>query len=321
MRHLSLKEREEKIEKLEQNIATLCGKEEGQNARVSSLQKLEENVQELKSRVYSDLSALDRVSIARHADRPRTVDYIEALFGDSFLELFGDRRFADDAAIVAGIGEIEGNAFVCVGHEKGCDTQSRVKRNFGMPHPEGFRKALRLFRLAEKFSLPLLLFVDTPGAYPGLEAEERGQGMAIAENLQALVFLKTPILVVILGEAASGGALALGVGDRIAMLEHAYYSVISPEGCASILWKDAKRAGDAAEALKLHAEFLHHQGIIDDVLAEPLGGAHRDPESAYQVVREYIVRSWNQLQHSSIKQLLQDRYEKFRSMGSQNVLR
>ena len=278
------------------------------------IQELEKKLEKLKSRVYDELTPWERVSICRHQSRPHSIDYIKNVFSD-FIELHGDRSFADDHAILAGFATIGDKKCVVIGQEKGSDTESRVYRNFGMPHPEGFRKALRLMRLAEKFHLPVVCLVDTSGAYPGLTAEERGQAWAIAENLKAMADLKTSIVVVIIGEAASGGALAIAVGDKIAMLENAYYSVITPEGCASILWKDASFAKEAASALKLTARDARDFEIIDEILPEPSGGAHYEPAFVYDHVKNFIINSIETLSKMPTEILLERRYLKFRRMG------
>ncbi|MFA5250780.1 MAG: acetyl-CoA carboxylase carboxyltransferase subunit alpha [Parachlamydiales bacterium] len=275
---------------------------------------LEKKLEELKQRVYANLTPWDRVSISRHPARPHSLDYLQNLASD-FEELFGDRSFADDHAVVGGLGRIGTEKVVLIGLEKGKDTESRIFRNFGMAHPEGYRKALRLMQLAEKFNLPVVTFLDTPGAYPGLSAEERGQGWAIAKNLFEMARLKTPLVVVLIGEGCSGGALGLGVGDKIGMLEHAYYSVISPEGCASILWKDASKNARAAAALKMQSEDLLGLGVIDTIIAEPLGGAHLDPALAYLKVKEFILQALPELKALSLKELVEKRYQKFRRMG------
>ena len=277
--------------------------------------KLEKKLEELKGRVYSQLTPWQRVEISRHPERPRSIDYIENLC-DSFEELFGDRLFQDDQAIIGGLGQIGDQKFVIIAQEKGNDTDSRLKRNFGMPHPEGYRKALRLMKLAEKFQLPILSLLDTPGAYPGLDAEERGQGSAIAVNLLEMAKLKTPMIVVLIGEGCSGGALAMGMGDRIGMLEHAYYSVISPEGCASILWKDANMKETAAEKLKMQAEDLYVMGIIDTIIDEPLGGAHYDVNAIYQSVKDFVLTEAKFLMGLPLDELIETRYQKYRKLGA-----
>lgn len=280
----------------------------------NEIQKLEQKLLKLKEKVYSELSPWQRVQICRHPLRPHSVDYIKHLC-ESFEELHGDRLYADDRALVGGLGTIQGQKFVIIGQEKGNDTESRIKHNFGMMNPEGFRKAMRLMRLAEKFNLPVISLLDTAGANCQLEAEERGQGWAIAQNLMDMARLETPIIVVVIGEGASGGALGIGVGDVIGMLEHAYYSVITPEGCASILWKDADKKMDAAATLKLNSENLLELGIIDAIIHEPLGGAHHDPAVAYQNVKKFILEQKEILSIIPKDILLEQRYLKFRRMG------
>ncbi len=306
---------EKRIVELEQTIAKL----KEQNASnplwsAEEIAKMEKKLEVLKKNVYSQISAWDRVSICRHPQRPHAIDYIEHIVED-FVELSGDRTFADDHSIIAGLGKIGGHKFMIIGQEKGKDTESRLDRNFGMPHPEGYRKALRCMELAAKFNLPVVTMLDTPGAYPGLTAEERGQGWAIARNLWEMAKLPTPILVVLIGEGCSGGALGIGIGDVIGMLEHSYYSVISPEGCASILWKDASKNATAAAALKMHAEDLIRLDVIDTIIPEPLGGAHKDPAAAFGAVKAFICEQWDLLQDVPIAALLENRYQKFRKMG------
>ncbi|MDP1880929.1 MAG: acetyl-CoA carboxylase carboxyltransferase subunit alpha [Parachlamydiaceae bacterium] len=280
----------------------------------AEIRKLEQKIVSLKEKDYSDLTPWERVLISRHASRPHSIHYIENIC-DRFIELSGDRHFSDDHAVVGGFALIGGVKCVVIGQEKGHDTDSRVFRNFGMMNPEGFRKALRLMQLAEKFNLPIVSLLDTPGACPILEAEERGQGWAIAKNLREMSRIKTPIIVIIIGEGCSGGALGMGVGDMIGMLEHSYYSVISPEGCASILWKDSNKKIEAASALKLNAEDLLQLKIIDHIIPEPLGGAHHDPSKTYQNVKQFIVEQWNILKQISLPLLIEQRYLKFRQMG------
>ncbi|MCB1181064.1 MAG: acetyl-CoA carboxylase carboxyltransferase subunit alpha [Chlamydiia bacterium] len=279
------------------------------------MNRLEKKLDKLKRRVYSSLFPWERVLICRHPNRPRSVDYIKNICTD-FIELCGDRAFADDRAVVGGLATIGEMKCVIVGQEKGYDTESRLKRNFGMLHPEGFKKALRLAQLAGKFHLPAVFLLDTPGAYPGLTAEERGQGLAIAMNLRELSRIATPMIVLVIGEGCSGGALGMGVGDTIGMLEHSYYSVISPEGCASILWKDPEKKGEAASALKMQAEDLLEFGIIDEIIKEPLGGAHHAPEEVFQGVKAFILQGWENFKGFSKELLLEHRYQKFRKMGS-----
>ncbi len=280
----------------------------------TEIQYLENKLESLKKQVYANLTPWDRVSICRHPLRPHSLDYIKNLTSE-FEELAGDRVFSDDHAVIGGLGKINGKKFVLIGLEKGSDTESRIFRNFGMAHPEGYRKALRLMQLAEKFNLPVVTFLDTPGAYPGLSAEERGQGWAIAKNLFEMAKLKTPMIVVLIGEGCSGGALGLGMGDKIGMLEHAYYSVISPEGCASILWKDSAKNAQAAATLKMQSEDLLKFGVIDTIIKEPLGGAHLDIEKAYEYVRDFILEALAETQALPIAELVEKRYQKFRKMG------
>lgn len=280
----------------------------------NEIKKLEQKLGDLKERVYSELTPWQRVMICRHPARPHTIDFIKNIC-QNFQELGGDRTFGDDQAIVGGLATIGSMKCVVIGQEKGHDTESRVHRNFGMLNPEGFRKALRLMKLAEKFQLPIVSFLDTPGAFPGLGAEERGQGWVIANNLREMSRLKTPIIVVVIGEGCSGGALGMGIGDVVSMLEHAYYSVISPEGCASILWKDAGRNIDAAGALKLNAEDLLRLEVIDAIINEPLGGAHHDPQQTYNHVKRFILEQWEMLRNIPEEVLLEQRYLKFRKIG------
>lgn len=276
--------------------------------------KLEQKLDKLKQKVYSELTPWQRILICRHPARPHTLDYIKNIC-ESFEELSGDRHYGDDRAIIGGLAKIQGQKFIVIGQEKGNDTESRIRHNFGMLNPEGFRKAIRLMRLAEKFQLPIVTMLDTPGANPILEAEERGQAWAIANNLREMARLATPIIVVIIGEGCSGGALGIGIGDSIGMLEHAYYSVISPEGCASILWKDASKKVEAAACLKLNAENLLQMNIIDTIISEPLGGAHQNPTLVYENVRRFILEQHNVLSMVPGEILLEQRYLKFRRMG------
>lgn len=280
----------------------------------SEITKLENKLQKLKQKVYGELTPWQRVQICRHPNRPHSLDYIKNMC-ESFHELCGDRLYADDRAIIGGLGKIQGKKFVIIGQEKGNDTESRIKHNFGMMNPEGFRKALRLMKLAEKFSLPIVSLLDTAGANPRLEAEERGQGWAIAHNLREMARIATPIIIVVIGEGASGGALGMGVGDAIGMLEHAYYSVITPEGCASILWKDSEKKVEAAAALKLNSENLLELQVIDAIINEPLGGAHQNPSATYENVRRFILEQFHVLSMIPKEILLEQRYLKFRKMG------
>lgn len=280
----------------------------------NEIRKLEQKLGKLKENVYAELTPWQRIMICRHPSRPHTIDYVKNMC-TSFHELFGDRTFRDDHAIVGGLAKIGDMKCVLIGQEKGYDTESRVYRNFGMLSPEGFRKAMRLMKLAEKFNLPVVSLIDTPGAYPGLEAEERGQAMAIAENLRDMARLQTPVIIIVIGEGCSGGALGMGVGDAVGMLEHAYYSVISPEGCASILWKDASRSVEAATALKLNAENMLEMQIIDAIINEPLGGAHHDPQVMYENTKRFILEQWQVLKMIPVEILLEQRYLKFRKIG------
>jgi acetyl-CoA carboxylase carboxyl transferase subunit alpha len=278
------------------------------------LQRLQREVAELKREFYSHLAAWQRTQLARHPQRPYTLDYVRYLCED-FVEIHGDRAFADDPALVCGFAKFNGSPVAVVGHQKGRDTKQKLLRNFGMPKPEGYRKALRVMQLAAKYSRPILCFVDTPGAYPGIDAEERGQAEAIARNLREMAVLPVPIVVTITGEGGSGGALAIAVGDRVAMLENAIYSVISPEGCASIMWRDASKAELAAEALKITANDLLRLGMIDEVVPEPEGGAHLDHEAAAKLLGSVIRRSLGELSSVPVERLLEERYQKFRKMG------
>jgi len=264
--------------------------------------------------VFSALTPYQRCQVARHQDRPYTLDYIAAIFTD-FTELHGDRRFADDPAVIAGFANLDGDPVAVIGHQKGRDTAAKLHRNFGMPRPEGYRKALRIMDLAARFRRPVISFIDTPGAYPGIDAEERGQAEAIAFNLMEMARLPVPIIVVVTGEGGSGGALGLGVGDRILMLEHAVYSVISPEGCAAILWKDQARAEDAARALRLTAKDLKEFGVIDEILAEPPGGAHMNPQAMAKSVGIAVKRNLKQIRRVKPDTLIARRYKKYRDMG------
>lgn len=266
------------------------------------------------NRVFSTITPWQQCQLARHPDRPYTMAYFHSIFTE-FTELHGDRRFSDDPAIVAGLARFDGDPVVVVGHQKGRDTAEKLRRNFGMPRPEGYRKAIRIMELAARFRRPIISFIDTPGAYPGLDAEERGQAEAIANNLVEMAGFPVPIIVVVTGEGGSGGALALGIGDRVLMLQHAIYSVISPEGCAAILWKDQARAEDAARALRLTAQDLKRFGIIDEILPEPAGGAHMDPGKMADTVAAAIRRHLKQLRKLKPDALVSRRYKKFRAMG------
>ncbi|MBU9712926.1 acetyl-CoA carboxylase carboxyl transferase subunit alpha [Evansella tamaricis] len=281
------------------------------------IEKLESRLEQLEKDIYGNLNPWERVQIARHSKRPTTLDYIERLFTD-FLEFHGDRLYGDDKAIVGGIGRFQGQAVTIIGHQRGKDTKENIKRNFGMPHPEGYRKALRLMKQAEKFKRPIICFIDTKGADPGIESEERGQSEAIARNLIEMAGLHVPIVCVVIGEGGSGGALALGVGDRIYMLENSTYSVISPEGAAALLWKDASLAKRAAETMKITAPDLLELGLIDGMIPEIRGGAHRDVDQQANEIRVYLEKSLKELGNISELDLVQKRYEKFKNIGEIN---
>jgi acetyl-CoA carboxylase carboxyl transferase subunit alpha len=280
----------------------------------SEVKRLEEKLEHLKQDIYTNLTSWQRVQLARHPQRSYALDYINMIMSD-FIELHGDRTFAEDRAIVGGFAKIDNHKIMVMGHQKGRDTKENLKRNFGCAHPEGYRKALRIMQLCEKFNLPLVVLIDTPGAYPGIGAEERGQAQAIALNLREMIRVATPIIAIVIGEGGSGGALGIGVADKVAVLENAYYSVISPEGCAAILWKSSAKAPEAAGVLKLTADGLVKMGIIDEAISEPLGGAHRDPQRMGQTLKETILKYLKELQPKSKDKLLEARYEKFRSMG------
>lgn len=272
-------------------------------------------IRSVRAEIFKSLESWQVTQVARHIDRPSTLDYAKLLCGDEFIEMHGDRLFGDDPAIVGGPALIGGHRVMLIGHQKGHDTDENLLRNFGMPHPEGYRKALRLMKFAQRFNLPIVILIDTPGAFPGIGAEERGQSEAIARNLAEMSQISVPILCFVIGEGGSGGALALGVGDRVFMLEYAIYSVISAEGCAAILWKDAAKAKEAAAALKIRSENLLELGIIDGVLPEPLGGAHRDPQVTADAIRRAVGEHLPQLLKMSPAELVEKRYAKFRAMG------
>ena len=304
---------EKPLLELENRIAELRAEADAL-PRSDEIAKLEERLKRLRQRTYSSLTAWQRTQLARHPKRPRTLDYIRLLIED-WIELHGDRVFGDDKAVVGGLGRFDGQSVVVIGHQKGRDTRENLARNFGMPHPEGYRKALRLMQLAEKFGKPVLTFIDTPGAYPGVGAEERGQAEAIARNLREMAGLRTPVVAVVIGEGGSGGALAIGVGNRVLMLEYAIYSVISPEGCAAILWSDRARAPEASELMRITAPDLRRLGVIDAVVPEPVGGAHRDWEGAAATLRAAIREHLWSLKSKSGEELVRERYEKFRKIG------
>ena len=280
----------------------------------SEIRRLEAKLEHLKRETYGSLSAWQRVQLARHPKRPYTLDYINMLMTD-FIELHGDRVFSDDKALICGLAKLDKEKIVVMGHQKGRDTKENLRRNFGCAHPEGYRKALRIMRMAEEFKLPVVIFIDTPGAYPGIGAEERGQSQAIALNLREMSCIATPIIATVIGEGGSGGALGIGIADRVCVMENAYYSVISPEGCAAILWKDGSKAPEAASVLKLTAEDLLKMKIIDEIVPEPLGGAHRDPQQTAEGLKKVINRNLKDLKAKSIEELLKSRYKKFRDIG------
>lgn len=280
----------------------------------SEIKRLEDKLEKLKKDIYTKLTPWQKVQLARHPQRPYTLDYIGMILSD-FLELHGDRIFSDDKAIVAGFAKLDGQKVLVMGHQKGRDTKDNLKRNFGCAHPEGYRKALRLMNLAQDASLPVIIFIDTPGAYPGLGAEERGQAQAIALNLREMMCIQTPIIATVIGEGGSGGALGIGIADKVCVLENAYYSVISPEGCAAILWKNGARAPDAAEVLKLTGADLLKMGIIDEVISEPLGGAHRDPQKTAHNIKDTLNKYLKFLKTQNKDKLLESRYQKFRAIG------
>ncbi len=280
----------------------------------SEIQKFEKKAERLKKEIYANLSRWQRTQLARHADRPYTLDYIEKIFTD-WVEIHGDRNFRDDPALVCGFARIDGEPCCVIGHQKGRNTKEKVHRNFGMPNPEGYRKALRVMQLAEQFRLPIFTFVDTPGAFPGIGAEERGQAEAIARNLREMATLTVPVIVTVTGEGGSGGALAIAVGNRVLMMQYSVYAVISPEGCAAILWSDGAKASQAAEALKLTAQDVDSlKTVIDDVVPEPLGGAHQDPDAAAATLKTYLLKHLHELQDYSPEGLVEQRYQRFRAM-------
>jgi acetyl-CoA carboxylase carboxyl transferase subunit alpha len=300
---------------LEQKLGELRGHSRENNVNLDpEVRRMESKIEEMKKSVYLNLTAWQRVQIARHTARPYTLDYFQLSFSD-FVELHGDRRFADDASMPGGLATIGKHRCAVAGQQKGRDTKENIHRNFGCANPEGYRKAMRLMRMAEKFRMPFVSLIDTPGAYPGIGAEERHIAEAIAANIRDMMTLRTPTVAVVIGEGGSGGALGIGVSDRVLMLENAYYSVISPEGCAAILWKHRKHAPEAAEALKLTAKDLKELKLVDDVIPEPLGGAHQNQEAAITNLRDAIIRHLGELVEIPMDQLLEQRYEKFRRMG------
>ena len=306
---LPIKELEEQYEKAK-NIG-----DESNVDVTATCEQIEKKLAATRKDIYKNLTAWQRVQMSRHPSRPYTLDYINAICGDTFLELHGDRTVKDDKAMIGGLGKIGDQSYMFVGQQKGFNTKTRQYRNFGMANPEGYRKALRLMKSAEKFGVPVVTFVDTPGAYPGLEAEERGQGEAIARSILEMTRLKVPIIVVIIGEGASGGALGIGVGDKVLMLENTWYSVISPESCSSILWRSWEHKETAAEALKLTAKDMKGMKLVDEIVKEPLGGAHRDREKTFITVRDKITKAFDEFKDLSPKDLVEKRMQKYFDMG------
>ncbi len=306
---LPIKELEEQLDKCE-----IIGQESDVDVS-DPCKQIAKKLEDTKRDIYKNLTAWQRVQLSRHPNRPYTMDHVNALCGDTFLEMFGDRNFKDDKAMIGGLGKIGGQSFMIVGQQKGYNTKTRQYRNFGMANPEGYRKALRLMKMAEKFGVPVVTLIDTPGAYPGLEAEERGQGEAIARNILEMMRLKVPIITVIVGEGASGGALGIGVGDKVYMLENTWYSVISPESCSSILWKSWEYKEQAADALKLTSADMKKQNLVDDIIPEPLGGAHYDRETTFKTVEKYILKGYNELKDLSTTELVAKRMDKYSKMG------
>jgi acetyl-CoA carboxylase carboxyl transferase subunit alpha len=306
---------EKPLREIEERLEKLAGSGSSRASVQEETRKLKARLAEVEQELYGKLTPWQRTQLARHPQRPTVLDYVSG-FSSEFLELHGDRLFGDDRAIVGGFARLNGRSVMVIGHQKGRALKERMQRNFGMPNPEGYRKALRLMKLAEKFRRPIVTFIDTPGAYPGIGAEERGQAEAIARNLLMMSRLTVPIVSVVIGEGGSGGALALGLADRILMLEHAVYSVISPEGCAAILWDDPAKTQDAATALRMTAGDLHRLGVIDEIVPEPVGGAHRDPQAAAQQVAKALAAHLAQLEEMPVEELLRGRYDKFRRMGA-----
>ena len=305
---------EKPLAELEKKIEELHGISSDSMNFKSEIVRLEKRVEKMREEIFANLSRWQTAQVARHINRPFTLDYFKYIFTD-FIELHGDRNYGDDHAIVGGLARLDGEPVMVIGHQKGRDTKEKVYRNFGMPNPEGYRKALRLMEMAERFKLPIITFVDTPGAYPGIGAEERGQAEAIARNLREISRLTVPIIVVITGEGGSGGALAIAVGDRILMLEFAVYAVISPEGCAAILWSDGTKGAQAAEALKITARDIKELEVIDEIVPEPSGGAHRDHKAMASTLHEALSRNLKELKQIPADQLVEKRYEKFRKMS------
>jgi len=307
---------EKPIQELEEQLekCVIIGKESDVDV-TETCEQIEKKLDKAKKDIYKNLTAWQRVQLSRHPSRPYTLDFINAFTKGTFMELHGDRNVKDDKAMVGGLGKIGDQSFMFIGQQKGYNTKTRQYRNFGMANPEGYRKALRLMKMAEKFNIPVITLIDTPGAYPGMEAEERGQGEAIARNIYEMTILKTPIIAIVIGEGASGGALGIGVGDRVLMLENAWYSVISPENCSSILWRSWEQKEQAAEALKLTAKDGKKLKVVDDIIKEPLGGAHSNREETFKTVEKTIVKAYNELKALSTKELIEKRMEKYAAMG------
>ncbi|MAT10885.1 MAG: acetyl-CoA carboxylase carboxyl transferase subunit alpha [Rhodopirellula sp.] len=304
---------EQPIYKLEQELESLESEETG-NGQSAKVRDLKNRIADVTRDIYTNLSPWETVQVARHQDRPYTRDYLNLVF-DEFVELHGDRKFGDDRAMLTGFAKLNDQKVMVIGHQKGRTVKERTECYFGCAHPEGYRKAMQKMQLAAKFNLPVICFIDTPGAYPGIGAEERGQAWVIAENMYEMSRLETPIICIVIGEGGSGGALGIGVGDRVAMLEHSYYSVISPEGCAGILWKSHEHAPKAADALKFTSKHLPGLGVVDDIIPEPLGGAHRDHQQMAIRIKQYLLKNLKQLGNDSVEDLLSNRYHKFRAMG------
>jgi acetyl-CoA carboxylase carboxyl transferase subunit alpha len=304
---------EQPIYKLEQELESLESEETG-NGQSAKVRDLKNRIADVTRDIYTNLSPWETVQVARHQDRPYTRDYLNLVF-DEFVELHGDRKFGDDRAMLTGFAKLNDQKVMVIGHQKGRTVKERTECYFGCAHPEGYRKAMQKMQLAAKFNLPVICFIDTPGAYPGIGAEERGQAWVIAENMYEMSRLETPIICIVIGEGGSGGALGIGVGDRVAMLEHSYYSVISPEGCAGILWKSHEHAPKAADALKFTSKHLPGLGVVDDIIPEPLGGAHRDHQQMAIRIKQYLLKNLKHLVNDSVEDLLSNRYHKFRAMG------
>ncbi len=306
---LPLKDLEDQLEKCQ-----IIGEESAVDV-TETCNQIEKKLKEARKEIYTNLTPWQRVQLSRHPNRPYTLDYVRALCDGTFLELHGDRTVGDDKAMIGGLGKIGGQSYMIIGQQKGYNTKTRQYRNFGMSNPAGYRKALRLMKMAEKFGIPVLSFIDTPGAYPGIEAEERGQGEAIARNLLEMARLQVPIIVFIIGEGASGGALGIGVGDRVMMLENSWYSVISPESCSSILWRSWDYKEKAADALKLTAKDMKKMTLIDEIVKEPMGGAHSDREQMFQIIKKKIEKTYEELAELPVKTLIKERMDKYSNMG------